>query len=134
METGFRKPLLYLTVDDKPAISNTLKNHHGIVKVKAEVDQFCEGLVTLGVLDCIKRFPDVMRPLFVDTNPIQITKGKCTQLGNTVCVITVFHFKFSEYFKKLLVPDFAATGSPQRGVEEATYLNFLYFVEECEGE
>ena len=69
----------FLTVDDKPAILNTLKNHHGIVEVKAEVDQFCEGLVTLGVLDCIKRFPDVMQPLFMDINPIQITKGKCVQ-------------------------------------------------------
>lgn len=36
-----------------------------------------------------------------------------------------------EYFKKLLVPDFSAGNT--RRQEESTYMNFLDFVEECEG-
>ena len=39
-----------------------------MVKVKAEMDQFSDGMQTLQVLDFIKLYPEQMRPLFVATN------------------------------------------------------------------
>ncbi len=77
LETGFHKPLLSLTVADKPSICTTLKYYHAFVKVKAELDQFVEGLKALGVLELTRKHPDLMRPLFVDVIDCQkLTKGK----------------------------------------------------------
>ena len=47
LETGYRKPLG--TVSDKEEIIRVLKRYHTLIKVKAEIDQFIEGLQCLGL-------------------------------------------------------------------------------------
>ena len=76
LETGYHKPLSTLTVTDVPMLCNALRSHHGIIKVKAELDQFCEGLETLGVLQSVKKHPNLMRPLFVASSYVQLTRGR----------------------------------------------------------
>ena len=61
VETGYRKPLCMITVEDIPGLKQTLRDHV-LVKVKAELDQFCEGLNTLGVLEKMKKYPVIMAP------------------------------------------------------------------------
>ena len=55
LETGCHKPILKLAVADKAALMNALQNHHGLIYIKPEIDQFCEGLETLGVLESIRK-------------------------------------------------------------------------------
>ena len=35
-----------------------------MLKAKAAIDQFLQGLQVTGVLDCVRKFPDIMKPLF----------------------------------------------------------------------
>ena len=42
-----------------------MSSQYHVLKVKAETDQFLEGLIVLGVLSMVKTFPDLMMPLFV---------------------------------------------------------------------
>lgn len=73
LETGYRKPLSQLTMDDKPAIRQTLRAHV-ILKVKAELDQFCEGLQTCGVLSAVMEHPSLMAPCFLWAD-VEVTPG-----------------------------------------------------------
>ena len=74
LETGYRKPLG--TVSDKEEIIRVLKRYHTLIKVKAEIDQFIEGLQCLGIDHLIKEHPDLMEPLFVNKNK-SLTAGMC---------------------------------------------------------
>ena len=75
-ETGYRKVLSAITVDDKDDISNIFSTYHTVIKVKAEIDQFVVGLQCIkGLCKYIKRFPSLMRPLFVHDNSKELTAG-----------------------------------------------------------
>lgn len=50
-EKGFRKPLAFLKIGDKDIIIGALLDYYLMVKVKAEIDQFQNGLKTLGFLE-----------------------------------------------------------------------------------
>ena len=52
-------------MSDKLTLTSTLLDYHCMVKVKAQMDQFAEGLEELGVLMLIRRYPEVSKPLFV---------------------------------------------------------------------
>ena len=62
MDAGYTKALLYTHKQD---MLSTLASHYCLLNVKAELDQFCEGLETLGLLAEIKNHPQVFRCLFV---------------------------------------------------------------------
>lgn len=51
----------------QPALRSALLNYHRMLKAKAAIDQFCEGLEELGVLQMVRKLPAVMRPQFVAT-------------------------------------------------------------------
>jgi hypothetical protein len=59
-DTGYRKPL---RLWDKSQIASTLKASV-LLRVIAEVDDFCEGLRECGVMDSILRYPDLMASCF----------------------------------------------------------------------
>ena len=84
-ETGFRKPLSLLCLCDRRDLCAKLKCHFTIVKVKAELDQFAEGLKCCGVLEYMKKFPDIMRPLLVADPATVVTAGKL--LFNTLACL-----------------------------------------------
>lgn len=75
-ETGYRKPTVQLTLSDKVAIKSSLLDYHCMIKVKAAMDQFAEGLDVLHVLQLIKRFPHLTKPMFVDDDTKVLTAGK----------------------------------------------------------
>ena len=64
--TGFRKPTSKLTLNDKAPLRSAILTHHCMLKSKAALDQFLEGLEVLDVLGMVRLNPEVMKPLFVD--------------------------------------------------------------------
>lgn len=73
LETGYRKPLPSLVVADKNFIMDTLKAHI-ILKVKPELDQFCEGLSTCSVLEYTQKYPSLMAERFT-LSQVNLTQG-----------------------------------------------------------
>ena len=55
---------------------SVLKQFHTITKVKAEVDQFLDGLNTMGVLQMIRQHSDLMKMFFVPTENIRLSRGE----------------------------------------------------------
>ncbi len=55
LETAFRKPLSTLVMADIDVIQKTLQNHL-LMRVKAELDQFLEGLAVCGVGEDFQRY------------------------------------------------------------------------------
>uniref|UniRef100_A0A1X7UU46 HECT domain-containing protein n=1 Tax=Amphimedon queenslandica TaxID=400682 RepID=A0A1X7UU46_AMPQE len=104
-ETGYRKPINCLTIGDVSEIVEIIKSH--CIKVSIpEINQFAEGLASLGVLDLIKEYPDIMKDFFVD-NQRRLTAE-------------IFQVKYCN------------KDSPRRQTEEATYIMFVDFIEKCE--
>lgn len=77
--TGFRKPVCSLGVADKSVLKSSLIDYHCLLKVKAEMDQFADGLASLGILDAVKKQPEVMKPLFV-AQKCNLSAGKLLRL------------------------------------------------------
>ena len=70
-ETGYKKPP---RLSDKFEMCSTLKQYHTITKIKAELDQFMEGLETMGVLNMMKQHSDVMKVFFVTSDDTKLTR------------------------------------------------------------
>ena len=81
MATGFRKPVCSLKITDRPAILSALVEYHLMAKMKAEMDQFKEGLNVLGFLDTVRRKPDMWEPFFM-YHESKVTAGR-------ICMIIV---------------------------------------------
>ena len=62
----------------------TLVAYHTLIKIKAELDQFVEGLQPLNIHNYIIDYPQIMEPLFVYENK-QLTAG-------IVACLTLFFF------------------------------------------
>ena len=86
IETGYRKPLCKLTMEDVPGLKQTLCDHV-LVKVKAELDQFCEGLKTLGIQEKIRKYPSLMAPLFTDSGKKELNEREF----NNYCIPIVIY-------------------------------------------
>ena len=79
LDTGFRKPLCLLTMSNQKIISSTMRLYFTLINVKAETAQIMDGLKTLGVLQLVKRFPDIMKPVLVKQS-IKLHKGEVTYI------------------------------------------------------
>ena len=55
---------------DKCALKSALVDYYCLLKVKAAMDQYMEGLDELGILEMLKEHPGVMRPLFVSPSEL----------------------------------------------------------------
>ena len=75
LTTGFQKPMCALEVDDRADIRSALVDYHCLFRVKAEMDQFRDGLADVGVLEFFRQNPDLMRPLLTYSCHGQITAG-----------------------------------------------------------
>ena len=69
-----------LAIRDKEDIKQALKIHFMIKAVLAEINEFRDGLKVLNVLDQILKYPDIMRPCFVDEQA-PLTAGRCMMLS-----------------------------------------------------
>ena len=68
-EVGYTKPLTLMCLSDRRGVIDEVLTFHLFIKVKAAMDQFLEGLECAGFLSYMKRYTDIVRPLFVDESP-----------------------------------------------------------------
>jgi len=76
IESGLTMPLALLTVHDKDTIVQTVALHHVLLKSKAEMDQFAQGLSALGVLDAIKDHSNLFECYFSADGVSTLVAGK----------------------------------------------------------
>ena len=88
LETGFRKPVIQLTMVDIPDLRSALLDYHCMLKVKAAMDQYAEGLQQLKVLDLIKKFPLLAKQFFI-ADEKKITAGQHVLVKTLVLYIIV---------------------------------------------
>ena len=69
LDTGYSKPISTMTLVDRNKISDVLKKYHRLIKVKAEIDHFIEGLHSLNIEHYIQNYSELMKVLFVDVEP-----------------------------------------------------------------
>ncbi len=74
VEVGFVKAAHTVTLDDKPTMIRSLTTHH-ILRCKAELDQFREGLQALNVAEYMTNNIEMMRPLFTASQQESVTAG-----------------------------------------------------------
>ena len=65
LETDYSKPITAITLADRNVISDVLKRYHYMIKVKADIDQFVDGLKLLKINKYISRHPEIMKVFFV---------------------------------------------------------------------
>lgn len=73
-ETSYMRPLESLTLEDKEEIIGILIDYHCLIKPKAAMDQFSQGLQSTGVLHYIKHHNSVLRDIF-RYQPSRLTAG-----------------------------------------------------------
>ena len=54
LETGFRKAVCKLTISDRPVVRAAIMDYYCMIKVKASMDQFVQGLQELKIMDYVK--------------------------------------------------------------------------------
>lgn len=75
MEAGYNKPITSICMADESDFIHTLSLHFTILRCQAVLDQFNEGLHTLGVADVMKQYPSIMEPLFVMNIQKELSAG-----------------------------------------------------------
>ena len=74
LETGYGKAINNLSMNDTAEIMSVMMDYHCMLKSKAAMDQFAEGLECTGVLHYIKHYTDIMKPLFTHQKSV-LTAG-----------------------------------------------------------
>ena len=54
-----------LTLKNCGLAMQTVMLHDVLLKRKEPLDEFCKGLSSLGILDLVKAYPDLMKPYFL---------------------------------------------------------------------
>ena len=76
IDCGFVKPFSSVNLEDRADIVQSISLHHVILRSKAEMDQFTDGLRSCGVLDEIKQNSNLTRSFFtIDGKPPKLTTG-----------------------------------------------------------
>ena len=74
-EYGIAKPPTVITIEDKIAIVQSITLHHALLKSKAEIDQFIDGLSCLGTKSSITKYPQLVRKFFTILGIQVLTAG-----------------------------------------------------------
>jgi hypothetical protein len=83
---GFTKPVSAICVEDVPHLVKCVSLHATILVIKAELDQLVEGLAVTGVLEMMRRHPQLCRKLFVP-EPFTSSKYSSFTSSNVISLI-----------------------------------------------
>ena len=64
-ETGYRKALTAIQLDDREELVLTLRQYHTVIRDQVELDQFVDGLNAYAFLSIIRQYPQLLKPLLV---------------------------------------------------------------------
>ena len=98
-DSGFSLPITKVTIEDIPTIVRAVTLHSTLMPIKSELDQLTKGLEICGILPLIRKYPHVMKELFVYDAEDKIT---------VELMVAIFDVKYSEQ------------GSSRRELEERT--------------
>lgn len=73
-QAGIIMPIQSLTVSDKTKIIEMVSLNE-LIKIKAEIDQFKEGMECLGVVTAIQQYSDIVRSFFTIGKKTPLTAG-----------------------------------------------------------
>ena len=85
---------------DKESILRMLCLHHCLFAVKGEIDQLCEGMANLGVLDKIRSAPVMFAGFFWEKDE-EVTAGMDFHLQTDSCYVHILNH-FSRVYKRLV--------------------------------
>ena len=75
IQCGITKPLIQLKIEDVPNLVHSIALHATVLKVKAAIDQFMDGLREACLLPSIQKYPHVLRDLFVKSSTDCLDSG-----------------------------------------------------------
>ena len=64
-DSGFSLPITKVTIQDIPTIVRAVTLHSTLMPIKSELDQLTKGLEICGILPLIRKYPRVMKELFM---------------------------------------------------------------------
>ena len=98
-DSGFTLPITKVCIQDIPIIVRAVTLHSTLMPIKSELDQLTQGLEICGILPLIRKYPRVMKELFMYNPDDKIT---------VELMMGMFDVKYSEQ------------GSSRRELEERT--------------
>ena len=75
-EAGYFRALSMVSVNDKKDIA-AVTTFYIFIEVKAAMDQFQQGLEAAGVLSYMRKYTDLIRPMFVDESQFLLPPVSC---------------------------------------------------------
>lgn len=112
-DIGVAQPTQKLHLQDCMRIVKSCAAHFTIHSIKAELDQICDGLNCMGVLQLMRNNPALLRPLFLP-QPLRPLSA--------------------DYMINLFVTKFSPLGCNTREEEEAVVMKWVQFLQSIEGE
>lgn len=138
IECGFSKLSCRLELRDRVNIVQTVSLHKVILASMAELLQLKDGLRSLGVIELIEKYPDLLYSFYCVDFKEQLTSG---DLNIHVVVITtciydcikhVFAVDTDSIRKLFSLIKFSEKGSNDRECEERAFMFFINYLEDCE--
>ncbi len=74
-DCGFTKPVVTLDLVDRITLIQTIALNHVLLRSKAELDSFCDGLKALGVLEAMRQDPVLLQGFFTQSGVPELTAG-----------------------------------------------------------
>ena len=137
LEAGYILPVTSIRMEGKPELLRALLIHHTLLRSKAELDQLKSGLTAIGVSEAISQHPTILEPYFVAGKQPPLTAGSAFFSAHaiyahhiTIPLLITTTDRIRDMFKTI---HFSDPGTTLRTKEEATYMNFLDLLNECEG-
>ena len=112
-DIGVCTPSATVELRDGIDVPKSCAAHFTIHSVKSELDQLCDGLSTMNVLQLMKENASVMKPLLLSRNPAKLTADSMINM-----------------FVTILSPE----GSNLRDSEEAAAMKWIQYLQMIEGE
>lgn len=90
LDSGLSIALPLVKMKDKEDMVKTVALHQVLLKTKAEMNQFSNGLKALGILDSLQQNPHLFRSYFMLDGVAPLTAGICEGLYNTIFTVLLY--------------------------------------------
>ena len=124
------KPLALINAVDKIDIVQAVSLHHVLLHSKAELDQlFCSGLEALGVLNAVKKHPQLFRCMFTSDGIQKLTAGD--HQHHYVLLVSLCFYAYTDMLRTLFKEvRYSIQGSNAKEREKSAYMLFVEYLDE----
>ena len=118
-----------LMLSDKNQIITTVVLHFVILSSLGEISQFRDGLLKIeGMQEMLGKYPDLLESFYCNKE-VPLTSG--LHLPMCIIIISLFIDLILQMFTSIR---FSPKGTNMRDCEEAAYMFFVNYLEDCERE